>query len=167
MATIQLTQGFVALVDDEDLPLVAPYRWYASCDARRMHWCAQANKPGHDSTIRMHRLLLLAPPGMTVDHIIHPWPAERIIDNRRANLRLASQAQNVANSRKRRKPATSRFKGVVRRRTRWHVRICIGGETTCLGGFATEEDAARAYDEAAVRLFGDFARLNFPQRSRP
>lgn len=58
---------------------------------------------------------------------------------------------------------SSQYKGVYKKRSRWAARIAVNGETTWLGTFKTEEEAARAYDAAAKRLHGEFARLNFPE----
>ena len=80
---------------------------------------------------------------------------------RRSNLRAATRSQNKANSGYRIGP--SGFRGVVKRGKRYEARIKCVQETEYLGGYATAEEAARVYDEAAVRLFGEFATLNFPQ----
>lgn len=84
-------------------------------------------------------------------------------DNRLSNLREATQQQNIRNSRKR-KGCTSRFKGVAFIRNRWESTISVSGKKKYLGRFKSEESAARAYDNAAVRLFGDFAKLNLGEQ---
>jgi hypothetical protein len=101
-------------------------------------------------------------------HFLTEWP--RVdhangdgLDNRRANLRPASQLLNARNLRKR-QGTSSRFKGVCRLPDgRWQANIRINGHSRHLGWFVDEEAAAGAYDNAARELFGEFAAVNFPQ----
>jgi hypothetical protein len=139
---------------------VADYEWL-----RKYTWRATGTSAGHYAycTIRgrqvlMHRLIMNPPPGMVVDHINGNKQ-----DNRRSNLRVCTQAENLRNSRKHH--GTSRFKGVswYSKLRKWEAKICRNGETTHLGWFKDEVEAAKAYDRAAVRLFGQFTRLNFPK----
>jgi hypothetical protein len=103
----------------------------------------------------MHRLLAAWP---LVDH-----EDGNGLNNQRANLRPATQSQNLANQRKR-PGLTSQFKGVrwYGKLTPWRASISIGGRRVHLGSFITEEAAARAYDAAALAEWGEYARLNFP-----
>jgi hypothetical protein len=99
-----------------------------------------------------------ANPGQLVDH----WNRDGL-DNRRCNLRIANYSQNAANS----GPSvrnTSGYKGVTfsRRADKWQAGIQVNGKFQFLGHWATREDAARAYDAAATKFFGEFAHLNFP-----
>jgi hypothetical protein len=84
------------------------------------------------------------------------------LDNRRSNLRLATRTQNCGNAQP--KGGVSRFKGVTFRKKKgtWIARVQFKKSRIYLGDFEKEEDAARAYDKAAIQLFGEFARLNFP-----
>ena len=104
----------------------------------------------------MHNVIAGAP---QVDHVNGDG-----LDNRRANLRPASTAQNARN---RSRPSTNRsgFKGVswVRDRGHWRAGIKVDGRSLNLGSFADPVEAAKAYDEAARRLHGKFARPNFPE----
>jgi len=84
------------------------------------------------------------------------------LDNRRQNLRPANDSKNQMNARMR-SDNPSGFKGVCADRHRWMARIQLDGRRTYLGYFATPQEAARAYDAAAVELFGEYARPNFPQ----
>ncbi len=154
-------RGRVALVDDEDYELVMQYRW----------WVQERTTPGHRSgpyartdagkypvrqALFMHNLLA----GPRPDHIDGDG-----LNNQRANLRPATAGQNGVNKRKRTR-ATSRYVGVSwnRMQKKWHARITSEGLTRSLGYFSSQEDAARAYDAAARRVFGEFARVNFPER---
>ena len=106
----------------------------------------------------LHRVITPPPDGFEVDH-----RDRNGLNNMDANLRFASKGQNQAN---RRKGAASRFKGVTldSRESlprRWVAKIQCDGLPIWLGRHASAEEAARAYDEAAVRLFGEFARTNF------
>lgn len=138
---IPLTQGRVAIVDDEDAARVAGCKWhYLRCGY------------AHNSTRGyMHRVLLGAGPGERVDHV-----SGDKLDNRRANIRIATAAQNAANVGKR-EGHRSKFKGVTPLPWRgWMARI----KNTYLGSFPTPELAARAYDRAALEHFGAFAKTN-------
>lgn len=139
-----------ALVDDADREVVSRYAWHLSSNGYAI---------AHDGQqrIRMHRFLIGAKHGSSVDH-----RDGNPLNNTRANLRPCTHAQNLANQRKTR--GISRYKGVRWRAGRqgWFSEIKIGGRTRYLGAFATEEGAARAYDVAAVSQYGEFARPNFP-----
>jgi hypothetical protein len=100
------------------------------------------------------------PEGILVDH-----QNSNPLDNRRANLRLATHAQNMHNRQKIQKKTSSRFVGVCfeKQKQRWIVYITNLRKRIYLGRFKNEIDAARAYDRAALKYFGEFARLNFPR----
>lgn len=164
MKRIPLSKGFVALVDDRDYVRLARYEWYASGYTLRsglVKWRAVRNIRRPDGKKRlqyMHREIMGAPPGVDVDHKRGDG-----LDNRRRNLRLATRSQNNQNQRNGRRHKSSRFKGVSwdGRDGRWHAYITPpGGRRKSLGYFGGEAAAARAYDEAARRLFGEFAAPN-------
>ena len=153
-----LTRGYVALVDDEDYDRVSAGSWQV-LGHRRTRYAVRPSGHGKP-TIYMHRMILGAQPGQLVDHINHDG-----LDNRKANVRLCSPSQNMANQEKNR-AGTSRFKGVhrVKGYDRWRASIFYGGKTRHLGSFGSEEDAARVYDTAALALWGEYAKLNQPER---
>lgn len=148
-------QPVVAVIDAEDAARAAGYTWRPAPHRSPGVYYILAKAPKR-TTLLLHRFLVCAPPGWGVDHRDHDT-----LNNRRANLRLCSRSQNAANSRAR--GGSSRYKGVYRHRTRWEAGIRLAGEHHYLGTFATEEEAARAYDEAARRFYGEFALLNFPE----
>lgn len=152
MREIALTQGGVALVDDEDYPLLARRRWrLRRCNGKLYAVCEGAIR---GQQLYMHRVVLDAPVGLDVDHRNGDG-----LDNQRKNLRLASRTQNLGNQVKTR--GASRFKGVSpARRGRWQGHIAFERKQFNLGTFDSEEGAARAYDLKARELFGEFARIN-------
>jgi hypothetical protein len=84
------------------------------------------------------------------------------LDNQKSNLREATRSQNNANK----KPtsfSSSRFLGVSKRYSKWTARITKNGVTYDLGAFKIEDEAAKAYDNKAIELHGEFANLNFKQ----
>jgi len=85
------------------------------------------------------------------------------LDNRKANLRAATYAQNSWNRGKNRVPTYSKYKGVSMRKKerKWEVQICVKGRRIHLGRFKNEMEAARAYDAAALKYHGRFASANF------
>lgn len=158
MREIPLSRGYVALVDDEDYSrAMAGGPWHANPRGRTVY--AQRNRKRDDgswTTQSLHGFLTGLP---YVDHRNGDG-----LDNRRTNLRPSTAAQNAANQRTN-ATNTAGFKGVQRNRSRglpWRAQIGAARKKYHLGLFATPEAAARAYDEAARRLHGEFARLNFP-----
>lgn len=151
MIEIPLTLGKVALIDDADLPLVQDRKWHAFRDRGR--WYARASSSHRGPKVRMHRLIL---PGVPlVDHKNGDG-----LDNQRHNLRPATEGENHVNRPKSR--GVSRFKGVwwSSRTRRWGACFSINDRTRHLGQFASEEDAARAYNAAVLAQWGEFAWLN-------
>ena len=162
MKEIPLTQGYSALVDDEDYEKYAHYRWSALVQRRGNSVLVYAVRRGptinaQRSSIRLHREILDAPKHMCVDHIDGDT-----LNNCRSNLRLCTNAENQRN-RGPRPGLSSAFKGVRwhKKEKRWMVEITIDGKQKHIGCFVDEELAARAYDAAAVKYHGDFAWVNF------
>lgn len=151
---IELTKGAIATIDEIDLPIVEPYFWSLRIDEHREYAIRNIPRPGGGQiTMAMHRLIMETQDGgFIVDH----WDGNGL-NNTRANLRVTDQPYNLGNSR-RRKDNTSGFKGVSPNRDRW--RLCVAGRYC--GLFDTAEEAARAYDEKARELWGEFAQVNFP-----
>lgn len=154
---VPLTRGFVCTISPEDWSRVRDYFWYAMTNKSGNTYAA-TNIPGAAHTLLMHRLLTNAPKSVKVDH-----KDGNGLNNVRRNLRLVSAAGNSHNSRRRR--GTSRFKGVYwyKLTNRWHAVICLNYKRRSLGYYHDEEQAARAYDEAARKLHGAHACVNFPK----
>lgn len=158
---IVLPTGEVALIDTADLPLVRNIAWFAQPGKTTVYVAAAVRQgTGPQRNIQLHRFLLGFPQS-DVDHRDCDG-----LNNRRRNLRLATDSQNLANARKTTRNTSSRFKGVSFGKSltqrRWQANIRKDRKLIYLGLFDTEEDAAHAYDAAALIHFGEFARLNFP-----
>lgn len=150
----------VILIDEED------YR-----SVKDLNWCVRKTPKAYamgPQNLYLHRYLMDAPKGLTVDHI-----NGNSLDNRRRNLRVVSYRENCVNSKgwapaKRRYPCP--YKGVFRisramtnRSGRiWEAKIMVDGRQRYLGGFKAMEDGAKAYDNAARIYLPDTAYLNFP-----
>lgn len=156
---IPLTRGLTTTVDAADAPMILGVgRWHAHARPGQIVARRTFQADGVKRSVLLHRFLMDAPAGVQVDHI-NGDP----LDNRRANLRLCTGPENQRNRRANR-GGTSRFKCVAAtaRGKPWRAVIQVNGVSTILGCFHDEIAAARAYDAAARRLHGSFARLNFP-----
>lgn len=159
----EIGKSKTALVDAADWPKISHYSWRWSEHTKnkdRGYVVTTARAPdGRYSTFSLHRLLMSNPIGKHVDHVNGDTT-----DNRRANLRLASRSQNMANTRKR-EGTSSKFKGVCWNKNcgTWQADIRANGKTIGLGQFGDEGLAALAYDMASIRENGEFANTNFPR----
>ncbi len=159
MREIPLTQGKVALVDDEDYERVAQFNWHAV--KHREIWYAQRNlispKTGRRTTQHMQRFILDT---CTAPHIDHRDCDG--LNNQRYNFRPCTHAQNFRN-RGAQRNNTSGYKGVTWSaiKNRWLAAIQVDSTKMHLGNFRDPVEAARAYDAAAAQHFGEFAVLNF------
>lgn len=154
MKCIELTQGRVAIVSDEDFAELAQWRWYY---ARVGYAARRKRRPGRSSiVVYMHREIMCSEFGQEVDHINRDR-----LDNRRENLRVATSSQNKFNQGKQANN-TSGYKGVSfhKQRGRWVAEIWQFNKKHYLGLFETREAAAKAYNDAALRLHGEFAHQN-------
>lgn len=156
---IPLSQGYSAVIDEEDWPLVSAYRWHTKLNGRLIYATRNLLKDDSNQHRLMHRLLLDAKPGESVDHIDGDG-----LNNRRSNLRKCTHMQNKWNETKLRASNKSGFKGVSqmpRCPSRWVAHITVRGRNTYIGSYRTPEEAARAYDCAAYAHYGEFAAPNF------
>lgn len=150
---IPLTRGQVAIVDEEDYEFL-----------NQWNWTTDRIKNGYATTKTiglMHRFLLKVEKGVHTDHINH-----NRLDNRKCNLRICTQQQNQFNKQKGHPGQTSSFKGVSAARTtvsgqkKFTAHINFNWKTMHLGTFNNEIEAAKAYNNAANKYFGEFALLN-------
>ena len=150
VAYVPLTQGYAAIIDAGDAEFVGQWNWYAHVKGRIVYATRRAGQ-----TIYLHRVLAEVENGLEVDHIDGDG-----LNNRRANLRVATTSQNQFNSRK---PSNNKsgFKGVFldRRTGKWRAAIKKNRVCRELGYFDTPEQAYWAYCEASADLHGEFGRV--------
>lgn len=151
IAKVPLTRGMVATIDAADVPLVEGVNWHAHPSAGGRFYAARW-LPGGIRRLFLHRLITEPKDGLDVDHA-NGDP----LDNRRANLRVCTRSQNLRNARH---PNATGYKGVWARNGYFRASITLGGRTKHLGPFATAEEAAKAYGDAAREHFGEFARAD-------
>jgi len=152
MREIKLTQGKIAIVDAELFDCLNGIKWhYDKGYAARNVWVN-----GKRRITYMHRIIMNTPVGLDTDHI-----NGNKLDNRRINLRVCTSKENQRNKIL---PSnnSSGYKGVSWHKAtgKWDARIKINGATIHLGLFVNKEEAAHTYNKAALKLFGQFARLN-------
>lgn len=158
MKKIELTRGQFALVDDEDFEWLNQWKWHARWESGSRSYTAarRTGKRPNREHVLMHRLIMSTPNEEECDHINH-----NSLDNRKHNLRNCTHAQNSRNRRIRRNN-TSGYQGVSwnGQVKKWQSRIKYNGQSIYLGIFVDPIDAARAYNEKAQELFGEFVVLN-------
>lgn len=165
MKEIVLSQGKIAIVDDEDFGFLNRFTWCVRHCVDRDYAVTAKNFDGKYHATFLHRMIMNAPSHMVVDHV-----NGNPLDNRKENLRICSQLENSRNrqankGQKYKGVALINIKGVKRPKTnrRFFASIFYQGKSVRIGYFETENEAAKAYDEKARKLFGEFANLNFPE----
>ncbi len=158
MKEIPLTRGMVALVDDEDFEWLSRWKWRCcNCsggEVKKIYAITNNNSATKRSTVRMHRLIF-GTTDLFVDHIDGNG-----LNNQRSNLRPCTNGQNMMNQSKAHRFYLFKGVGFHKRNKRWHAAIKKDKKSIHLGYFDFSVDAAIAYNEAAKRLFGEFASLN-------
>lgn len=154
MRKIPLTRSKFALVDDEDFDYLNQWKWHANPTRSGLYARRTGPRPAKRQ-IYMHREIMKCPDEMCVDHI-----DGNTLNNQKHNLRICTTNENIYNA----KPklcTSSKYKGVYfhQQAGKWATEI----QHNYLGLFENEVDAAVAYDREAKRLFGNFAKLNFPK----
>ena len=154
--TITLSKGYVALVDDEDYEDASRFKWSACEKGHNVYALRNIRINGKYHSLYLHRYLMsLSCLGKHIDHIDGNG-----LNNRRENLRLCTNTENLRNQHS--SHGSSKYKGVSwHKRKKWMARIRVDGVDIYLGVYEEEEAAARAYDKAAKKHFGEFANLNF------
>ncbi len=165
MREIYLTKGKVALVDDKDYDWLNQWKWCANLvhgiwyAKRAIYTGPKGDKK--QTMLKMHRVILdVTNRDIFVDHRDHNG-----LNNQRYNIRKGTQTDNARNKRSA-KNATSKYVGVYMNGNprviykKWVAKLYTKGVYHYLGNFANEEDAARAYNQAAMKYYGEFANLN-------
>ena len=164
MRQIELTQGKVALVDDEDYEYLNKYSWHLTPKlyVRRF----RKHPLPKPRNVFMHRQVLgiqFKSTKMQTDHINH-----NKLDNRKGNLRICTASQNQWNRRVG-NVGRSRYKGVAFLKNKnvrpWQAQISVGNKRIYLGQFDSELLAAKVYDKSAIEHFGEFALTNFSKEN--
>lgn len=171
--TLALGRGFVASLDADCWERTFAYNrrnglsaQFRPCDLawtahrNRNYWYAACASTAFMSVLPLHRLITECPSHLLVDH-----RDTDTMNNRMANLRIVTHQQNALNSRTY-KNSRSPYRGITKRGAKWQAQIHFGGKgggVKTIGYFTTPEDAARAWDSAALEMFGcEFTRFNFP-----
>ena len=154
IAYVKLGSGEEAIVDADVLPRMARFSWQALRTSSNVYVIGNSYvSDGPRYCVNLHRFVMGHPKGFEVDHINRNG-----LDNRRCNLRVCTRQENARNV-----PRRASAKGVKfdKRTGKFVARINVNRKHHHLGVFTTESEAMRAYDEAALRFHGAFARTNF------
>ncbi len=154
MKYIILSCGTKSIVDNEDFEKINQWKWQLSSKGY-----AHKNKPklyGKRGKLLLHHIVMKPPSGMVIDHI-----NGNTLDNRKSNLRICTISQNLRNK-KIGKNNTTGYKGIYwnKKNLKWQTNIGVNGKSIHIGVYQNKIDAARAYNKASVKYFGEFARLN-------
>ena len=154
---LDLGKGLLALIDDEDYPIVEPFTWTAIKTKGRYYAQGRMNMPPGYFSVQLHRLILNAGPDEHVQFLDGDG-----LNCRRSNIRIATMGEIARAAKPSSRPQTSRFKGVCFDRTKnqWRAAIMHKGERIFLGHFDCEEEAAAERDRVARELGGDRVYLN-------
>ena len=153
---IKLTKGHFAKIDVADFDWINTWKWCVTGKKDDPPYASRGQRDKEtkkNKTIIMARLIMGFPDGKKIDHQDHDT-----LNNRRYNLRVASNSENGRNARKLKSDTSSKFKGVDwhKQKNKWRARILINRKSVYLGSFESEQDAANAYAEASRSVHGEF-----------
>lgn len=157
MKYIELTQNKKAMVDDADYEWLNSFKWYFHPHRQTGYAEHTMKVDGKKTNVKMHHMIIGKPPkGFVTDH-----QDNNGVNNQRHNLRFCTDAENKRNRGKTRKNSSG-IKGVYWQKqiSRWYSRIMVDNEDIYLGTFDTPEQASEAYNKAALKYHGKYARLN-------
>jgi hypothetical protein len=151
---IIISDGSSVIIDAEDYEMLSKWKWSANGNGYAVR--NERYEPKKYRKQYLHRAIINAKPGEYVDHINGDT-----LDNRKENLRICTNAENSRNGRKK-QIGISKYKGVTKdkRVDKWVAQIMVNRKNINLGSFKTELDAASAYNIAALKHHGEFAKLN-------
>lgn len=163
MKVIKLNKGFETMVDDEDYDRLSKFTWYVVEKSNgfyvgRTVWIGRIDGKKKSKRVYMHREIMSCTDDKVVDHIDN-----NPLNHQKINLRICTKSQNSRNSSSRR-GSSSKYLGVSwdKFNNKWRAAINLGNKKNKkLGRFVSEEEAAIAYDKAALEIHGEFANLNF------
>jgi|GEM_PF-1173946 len=173
MRFLALTQGYVAIVDDEDYDYLRQWKWHVSKKGGKMGYYACRNhrtSEGKKQSRLLHyevlRLEQPLPDGMVIDH-----SNRDPLDCRKANLRKCTRSENIRNQGPSKRNGTSEYKGVffIRKKRKWAAAIKVHRVKYHVGLFKNEYAAVNAYNIAVCEKHGIYGHLNHwrgPSRSR-
>ena len=156
MKKLKLSCGRFTLVDDDVFIWASKFYWCLGTKGCVQRSAKPEPETGKRKTIILHRLINKTPSHLHTDHI-----NGKRQDNRRCNLRTVTRSQNHQNSRPQ-KGSSSKYKGVGWDccAEKWKAYIKIGNKMKSLGRYVHQIKAARAYNEAAIKYYGEYAWLN-------
>jgi len=157
MKEIKLTQGLVTFVDDDDFDKVNKYKWFARKSNGIYYASSYIGKWRTGKMTHMHNFIMGNKDGFMLDHI-----DRNSLNNQKHNLRYCTFSEN---SRNKNPWGASSYKGVSivhhkNKKKYWRAYIGINGKNMYLGFFKTQEEAALAYNKAAIEYHGEFANIN-------
>ena len=140
---IKLTQGYEAIVDDDDYEFLSQWSWYINKRRYIVYALRDIRVGGKKRHLWMHRVINNTPDDLYTDHINGNG-----LDNRRSNLRTVTHQQNMLNTRVRKKAKYSKHRGVTwhKLNKKWYSQITVDRKNVYLGSFDTEEEAKAVYD---------------------
>ena len=153
MKEIKLSQDKIALVDDDDFEYINQFKWYAEKSTNTFY----AGRKGGKTTIRMHREIMKTQLENNIGKFIDHKDGNGL-NNQKYNLRTCTQAENGRN--RHCVNNSSGYLGVCKKGKKWYAQIKVNKKNIYLGIFKDKKDAAKAYNEAAIKYNGEFARPN-------